>query len=270
MKTRNMQDPLALQPATDATEPAAAVIAECLRAQASAKPRSLLARSLGRSPLSGDSRPWYLGALGELDVARHLDSLGPEWLVLHAVPVGTRGSDIDHVVAGPPGVFTINSKFHEDAKVWVGNHRILVNGQKTDHLRNSRFEGKRVRQILADLGAIPVRPVLAIVGARELTIREQPDDVAVMKSSRLAKWLLRQPAVLEPAALESLRRAVTDSARWGIATPYDPSDAHRFAALQREVKGAKIVRMAWGTAILASMIGFGLPSLLPMLTQYFG
>ncbi|WP_344001229.1 nuclease-related domain-containing protein [Microbacterium paludicola] len=265
-----MQDARTLEPAARATEPAAAVIAECLRAQGRTKPRSLIARSLGLSPLSADSRPWYLGALGELEVARHLSSLGPEWIVLHAVPVGTRGADIDHVVVGPAGVFTINSKFHEDAKVWVGSRRILVNGQKTDHLRHSRFEAKRVRQILANLGTIPVTPVLAIVGAREITIREQPDDVAVMKSSRLVRWLLRQPSVLDPVALESLRGAITDAARWGAATPYDPSDAERFAALQREVKGAKLVRIVWGTAILASMIGFGLPSMLPMLTPYFG
>lgn len=91
-----------------------------------------------------------------------------------------------------------------------------------------------------------------------------------MKSSRLVRWLLRQPSVLDPVALESLRGAITDAARWGAATPYDPSDAERFAALQREVKGAKLVRIVWGTAILASMIGFGLPSMLPMLTPYFG
>lgn len=32
---------------------------------------------VGRSPLSDDSRPWYLGALGELQVAEQLAKLGP-------------------------------------------------------------------------------------------------------------------------------------------------------------------------------------------------
>ncbi|MBG6212216.1 hypothetical protein RCH23_000129 [Cryobacterium sp. CAN_C3] len=41
-----------------------------------------------------------------------LSKLGPEWTVLHAVPVGSGSSDIDHVVIGPAGVFTINTKNH--------------------------------------------------------------------------------------------------------------------------------------------------------------
>jgi hypothetical protein len=32
--------------------------------------------------------------------------------VLHAVPVGDRGSDIDHVVIGHGGVYTVNTKTH--------------------------------------------------------------------------------------------------------------------------------------------------------------
>ena len=56
-----------------------------------------LDRLLGRSPLGTESRPWYIGAEGEIAVGRELDELPPGWTVLHAVPVGTRGSDIDHV-----------------------------------------------------------------------------------------------------------------------------------------------------------------------------
>ena len=113
--------------------PASAVIAEALRVQADAAPRSAAARFFGRTPLSPESRSWFLGAIGELEVGRVLDRLGDGWLVLHAVPVGTAGSDIDHLVIGPSGVFTINTKYHEGMKVWVGSKRVLVNGQRTDH-----------------------------------------------------------------------------------------------------------------------------------------
>src|SRR5690606_36128291 len=51
-----------------------------------------------------------LGALGELEVGRLLDQLDSEWFAFHAVPVGSAGSDVDHIVIGPGGVFTINSK----------------------------------------------------------------------------------------------------------------------------------------------------------------
>ena len=38
-------------------------MAECLRVQADVPPRGAIARTFGRSPLSDESRPWYLGAL---------------------------------------------------------------------------------------------------------------------------------------------------------------------------------------------------------------
>ncbi|WP_203137365.1 nuclease-related domain-containing protein [Microbacterium sp. JZ31] len=257
-------------PASIERAPGSAVIAELLRVQELAAPRTGLGRILGVSPLNDESRPWYLGALGEREVARRLEELGPEWLVLHAVPVGERGSDIDHLVVSAAGVFTINSKFHEDARVWVGSRRLLVNGQKQDHLRNSRFEARRVARILADLGSVPVSSVLAIVGAREITIREQPADVAVIKATRLTKWLRRRPPVLDALTLESVRAAVTDPARWGTPPPFDPTASERFAALQREVKGAKLVRMAWGTALLVGLVGFGVAQGIPLFASYFG
>ncbi|MER7798169.1 nuclease-related domain-containing protein [Microbacterium sp. NPDC096154] len=214
---------------------------------------------LGRSPLTSESRPWYLGALGELYVAERLESLGPEWLVLHSVPIGTRGSDIDHVIVGPSGIFTINSKFHEGATVWVGSRRVLVNGQKTDHLRNSRYEAKRVSAILADVASAPAVPIVAIVGARQITIREQPGDVAVMRADRMVRWLSSRPATLDPATQASLVGAVADPNRWGSPT-HAPADLEAFAMLRREVRAARRVRLAWvvaalpGALLLASLL----------------
>ncbi|ANJ28105.1 nuclease-related domain-containing protein [Agromyces aureus] len=164
---------------------AASVIAECLREQALVPPRSPLARAIGRSPLSSESQSWYLGAIGELEVARRLERLDPSWRVLHAVPIGTGKSDIDHVVIGPSGVFTINTKHHEGKEVWVGAKRLLVNGQRTDHLRNAEFEAKRAAQRLSAATGTPVAvtPVIVIVAARRLTIREQPANVRVLTES---------------------------------------------------------------------------------------
>ncbi len=171
------------------TVAAASVMAECLRVQADGPRRSALARTFGRSPLSDDSRPWYLGALGELDVAMRLGSLGEGWAALHSVPIGTRGSDIDHVVVGEAGVFTINTKFHEDARVCVGSRHLLVNGQAKDHLRNTRYEAMRTQKLLsAGAGSeVPVARVIAIVGAKQITIREQPTDIAVLDAARLTR-----------------------------------------------------------------------------------
>lgn len=235
---------------------AASVMSECLRVQADVLPRSGFARFFGRSPLSEDSRPWYLGALGELDVAARLESLDGDWTVLHSVPVGTRGSDIDHVVFGAAGVFTINSKFHEGARIWVGSRRLLVNGQKTDHLRNTRYEVARTQKLLGAVvgSSAPVRGVIVIVGAREVSIREKPDDVVVLTAPQLVRWLKKHRPVLEPTQLAAMAAVVRAEATWSNE-PSTLPDTSGFAALRREVEGAKRTRMAWSAAVLLAVLG---------------
>lgn len=231
--------------------PASAVIAETLRAQAAAPVQSGPARLFGRSPLTDDSRSWYLGALGELEVARELERLGEDWCVIHAVPVGTAGSDIDHLVIGPGGVFTINAKYHEGKKLWVGSRRLLVNGQRTDHLRNAAYESKRVAKILsrATGRAVSATSVIAVVAAQRITVREKPSDVVVMSSPQLPRWFQRRPAVLSSEQVTELRSAALNLATWGYpALP--AADLTGFAALRERVAAAKRRRMLWGTAIL--------------------
>lgn len=64
-----------------------------------------------------EERASRIGADGEQAVAEQLAKLGPDWRVLHAVRVGERGSDIDHLLIGQPGVFTVNAKHHPNASV---------------------------------------------------------------------------------------------------------------------------------------------------------
>ena len=114
--------------------PGQSVIEELLRLQADSPARSALSRMFGRSPLTAAATSWYQGAKGEIAVGRLLTNLPPEWTVLHALPVGTRGSDIDHIGVGPGGVFTINTKHHKDKKVWVAKDR------KSTRLNSSHWE----------------------------------------------------------------------------------------------------------------------------------
>lgn len=64
-----------------------AIIEKLLTDRAGVPSRLFLGRVFGADPLSSDNYPWYKGALGEIAVGRVLDRLGPEWKVLHAVPV---------------------------------------------------------------------------------------------------------------------------------------------------------------------------------------
>lgn len=233
--------------------PASSVIAEALRVQSSVPARTGTQRFFGRSPLNSESRPWYLGALGELEVARLLDQLGPEWFAMHAVPVGSAGSDLDHIVIGPAGVFTINSKFHEGANVWVASRRLLVNGQRTDHLRNAEFEARRAAKLLTQAARKPVdvTPVIAIVAARRLTIRERPERVVVLAAPRLPRWLQSRVAVLRADEVAEVSRVAAASATWGH--PNIPAaDLAAFAELRNTVTAARNRRRSWALALMLS------------------
>lgn len=253
------------------TVAAASVMAECLSVQSQVHPRSALARCFGRSPLSEDSRSWYLGTLGERDAATRLESLDEGWAVLHSVPIGTRGSDIDHVVVGAAGVFTINTKLHEGARIWVGSRRLLVNGQKTDHLRNTRYEIERTRKLLSTAAGIdvPVRGAIVIVGAKEITIREQPEDVAVLAAPQLLRWLKKQKPLLNPAKLTAVTAVVRDEATWS-SQPQPLVDAQRFSELRREVESARRIRMLWGGVLLVAILSVGVPFAVDLYTRVFG
>ena len=235
--------------------PASAVIAETLRIQAQHPPRSRTARLFGRDPLSPDAEPWYRGALGELEVARVLGRLGEEWQTFHAIPIGTHGSDIDHLVIGPAGVFTINTKRHP-GKVWVANRMLMVNGQRTHHLRNAEHEGKRAARILS----VPVTPLIVVVGARTFTVRDRPEKVVVLRSGDLVRWLTRSAPVLTPPEVQELASRAADPATWGASEPAEP-DLAAFGELRASRASADRRRRAWGLGVVIAVVASALVAL---------
>ncbi len=146
--------------------PGQALMSVLLEEQRKTRPRSRLARLLGASPLAPDALPWYLGVLGEMAVGKLLAKLGTEWVVLHSVPVGERDADIDHVVIGPAGVVTVNTKHHRGQRVWVAGRTFLVAGRKQPYIAKAEAEARRAAKCL-ELGssgeATPVRPAVVVV-----------------------------------------------------------------------------------------------------------
>jgi hypothetical protein len=166
-----------------------------------------------------DERAWRIGADGEEKVAAKLDKVcrkDPRWRSLHAIPVGQRGSDIDHLIIGPGGVFTINAKHHPRAKIWVGGDTFLVNGHRHTYIRNSRHEATRAARLLAAAGApnAPVRGVIVPVRAEKVTIKKAPDDVEVIARFELARWLLRRPTTLDDTTIAAVFEVARCSTTW--------------------------------------------------------
>ena len=229
---------------------AQSVIEELLALQDLVPPRSLPGRIFGASPLSDASWPWYKGALGEIAVGRILAGLGPEWLVLHAVPVGSGWSDIDHVLVGPAGVFTLNTKNHAGQSIWVAGQTLMVSGTKQRHLYNSAHEAARASKLLSTAAgtAVEVTGVLVIVEPRRLTIREKPRQVMVLTERQLLGALQRRKAVLNPAQVQSIASAAVRARTWHTkpTAPANMDELQRkFAALRRLVDQARRRRVAW-------------------------
>lgn len=227
-----------------------AVIAETLRIQDGHPPRSWWGRLLGTSPLSDRSRSWYHGAEGEIAVGHILGRLGPEWTVLHAVPVGAGASDIDHVLIGPAGVFTLNTKNHSDKKVWVGDRAVLVGGHKQHYLPHARHEaaraGKRLSTAVGE--PVPVTPVLVLIQPKELTVKQRPADVKVVTDRELLRWLQRRRPVLAPEQVARITAAAVVPGTWhnNPAPSEDPvALQERFAELQVSVRSARLRRGLW-------------------------
>ena len=174
---------------------------------------NLVARALG---VKTDERAWRVGAKGEEKVGHELAKLPAGWHVLHAIPIGENGSDIDHVVICTRGVFTLNTKNHPDGEVSVYEHALWVNGHKQDYLRNSQFEAKRASKLLTAACDMPVeaRAALVFVDPSKLTPKGKAPDVHVITRRTLRTFFMQQPQRLTPSQVEHVFSVARTSTTW--------------------------------------------------------
>ena len=173
--------------------------------------------------LHAEQYSWHSGAVGERYVAVLLGRLGPEWTVLHSVPVGVDASDIDHVLIGPPGVFTINTKHHPGGRVWVAGHGLRVNNQPKHYLSNAAHEAARAERLLSRASGLSVEVVgiIVIVGA-SVTVKAPPHSDTAQIGVIPAAALLQTVQVRRAYSDEQLASIVAAAVRpetWSSARP---------------------------------------------------
>jgi hypothetical protein len=191
----------------------AAQMAAAKRAEAPV--RTTLARVLG---VHTAERAWRVGAQGEQIVGKQLDRLEKlGWTIVHDVPVGENGANIDHVIVGPGGVFTVNSKYHWGGRVWVGGSTMMVNGTRVDYLRKARWEAQRAAKLLsAAYGeAVAVTALLSVV-CENRTVKSQPVDgaVRVMGPRETRKYVEALPARYQVHEVDRLALCARRSTTW--------------------------------------------------------
>ena len=235
-------------------------IAELLKAQGEVPPRPLIARIFGMSPLSPETHVLYRGVVGEIEVGESLDRLGPEWSVLHAVPVESGLADIDHLVIGPAGVFVVATKNHSGLNVWASQRTLMVAGVRQPHIRNMEYEMGRAERSLSKAAgsAIEVSGILAMVAAKSVVVREKHRDVAVLTAGHIVGWLQRHKRVLTPAQVSHIGTAASLASTWDSSdSDAECPDTNRlqFEQLRAAVRRAWRIQMAWAVGV--SVVGIG-------------
>ncbi|MFD1713401.1 nuclease-related domain-containing protein [Amnibacterium flavum] len=195
---------------------------------------------------SGEALSWYKGALGEIAVAGVLAWLPSEFTVLHSVPIGEQGTDIDHVVIGPPGVFTINTKSHPGQSLWIGGHGLLVSGQHTNYIGKAAQEASRASTRLSSASGltVPVQPLIVFVNPGSRTVKALPEGgVRVLADWELLGHLNGLRREFSAEQLEEIAAAASRSETWCSAPPA-VVDARRLAIhfnaiVARNLQGAQ-------------------------------
>jgi Nuclease-related domain len=193
---------------------------------------------------AGADRSWRVGADGEAEVAALLATLTQvsrwdrwrgrrqEWFVLHSVPLGDGHGhiwgDVDHLVVGPPGVVSINTKNHRTGKLVLGGDELILNGHRTAYVPKARREAQRVtaflRSALTAAGSpelaarVPIRPLIVVVGGR-LVVDRWPVGVTVVMTSSLIASLRAFPAALAPEDVDAVYALARRDITWNPTPP---------------------------------------------------
>jgi len=151
-------------------------------------------------------RALRLGIEGERAVGQFLERLRAQgYHVLHDV----LGQDfnIDHVLIGPAGVITVETKTWSkpqrgDAKIMFDGERLLIQGNapERDPIAQARAQASWLRRVLAESTGrdLPVRAVVVFPGWYIERTAGGPRDVWVLEPKALPAFLAQEPEQLRP------------------------------------------------------------------------
>jgi hypothetical protein len=201
--------------------PGQAVRAQAESELAAMRQRSQVGTVIARVlDMKTQERAWRVGADGEEAVGARLDKLVKQgWHVLHSVPVGKGDSDIDHVLIGPGGVFTVNTKRHPNKAITVNGDSLRVGGYRQPYLRNSRFEADRASKLLSEACGFPVLAKATLVFLTgtllpDVTIKRAPADVAILDRMDIPGIFRRSKRKLDEGQISAIYEQARRSTTW--------------------------------------------------------
>ncbi|MFH8407685.1 nuclease-related domain-containing protein [Streptomyces sp. NPDC018019] len=195
---------------------------EALRVRLAEEPRARAAlwcaRLLGRCPPQDG---WHRQLLAEQAVGTALDRLtAGGWYVIHSVPMPP-ATVIAHLLIGPGGVLCVGTHHVRGARVQVAEDAVRVSRghQALPYVRDIRHEARRASCVLTRgcRFRVEARPVLAFVGASEVSLDPDLHGIRVIRDEREIPSLARLGGVLAPARVERICTVARNRRTWLVA-----------------------------------------------------
>jgi hypothetical protein len=185
---------------------------------------------------------WAKGAAGERRTASDLARLPTAFVVLHDLRMPGSRANIDHLVIGPTGVFTVETKSYAKG-VQIKGKRAMTGGRSMDA---AIAQAHRQAETMAGVLGHEVRPVICVQdGPLELGWLSRPTVAGVRFTTgkRLARVLAEGPTILDavtiasissPGATAGRQRAPKSATRPTSVTPTAPGPPNPATAVGGE------------------------------------
>ena len=150
-------------------------------------------------------------------VRTRLERLGDEgWQVIHDVPLGRQGTQIEHLLIGPGGVFTVAELRHPGQRVVVEGRSLKVDGRSMAYLRDASLEAGLVRGMLLQAGCanVSVRGVVVVHGDLEVIPGTTRCETIVMARQEVQAAFRQMPERLDVHRVAAIAHVARKRATW--------------------------------------------------------
>ena len=169
------------------------------------------------------ARSYNRGIDAEKAVGQFLEQFRAQgYTVLHDIPVKTRETafNIDHLLIGPKGIFTIETKYRKkplrgECKVIYDGNQVSINGQTADRdpIAQALGQAAWIRDYLKSctaLNAIPVIPIVVYPGWYIDYLQAGDAKVKVANEQLIWPCIQNSPHTLDPHDAKLIESRLTD------------------------------------------------------------
>jgi len=147
-------------------------------------------------------------------VAKILEGLGADYVVVNDQAIGRRDARVDHIVVGPFGVLCLTARHHR-GPMTVTDKDCIAGEQRIEVAQEARRRASAVGARLKAATGLDCSPIAAVimVGA-QLSVRAMPEGVTILTDGALPLWLRSLPRALDEVQQRAFSNALTDAVTW--------------------------------------------------------